>query len=186
MEFNPYLNINQCRFFSYSNIFDNKILQNLEIYAKTFPYENNNGLISSSQGNFRKTYKIKHFPEFLVPLQTTIQYFLLKSNEVLGFNINNIRYVYAEYTKGNSYLKWHNDIGSYPFNARKISFSVNVNGDNEFEGGNLEFNTGEIDRAPQNKGNITIFPSFLLHRVTPITKGVRKVLIGFVTGPPYK
>ncbi|MFT5169261.1 MAG: PKHD-type hydroxylase [Saprospiraceae bacterium] len=31
-----------------------------------------------------------------------------------------------------------------------------------------------------------LFPSFIIHRVTPITKGTRQSIVGWVSGPPYR
>jgi PKHD-type hydroxylase len=33
---------------------------------------------------------------------------------------------------------------------------------------------------------MTLFPSFVLHRVTPVTKGTRYSLVAWVSGPPFK
>ncbi|WP_299006958.1 hypothetical protein [uncultured Tenacibaculum sp.] len=43
----------------------------------------------------------------------------------------------------------------------------------------------KIVRVPREKGTIIVFPSFMMHCVTPITKGVRKSIVGWVAGPPY-
>ena len=57
----------------------------------------------------------------------------------------------------------------------------------KYEGGNLEF--GITDKsgknnytAPRTRGSITIFPAFLSHRITPITKGRRFSLITWMLG----
>lgn len=61
--------------------------------------------------------------------------------------------------------------------------------ESEYEGGNLDFeikrknNTGHL---PMKQGSIAIFPSFVLHKVTPVTKGVRYSLVGWVYGPPFQ
>ena len=51
----------------------------------------------------------------------------------------------------------------------------------------LEFMINQnIVKASREKGTIIIFPSFILHRVTPITKGTRESMVGWVSGPPYR
>jgi PKHD-type hydroxylase len=35
------------------------------------------------------------------------------------------------------------------------------------------------------RGEIVIFPSFILHRVTPVTKGKRRVIVGWALGPNF-
>jgi PKHD-type hydroxylase len=56
----------------------------------------------------------------------------------------------------------------------------------EYEGGDLQFIINQnIITASQAKGTIVIFSSFILHRVTPITEGERRSIVGWVSGPPY-
>jgi PKHD-type hydroxylase len=53
----------------------------------------------------------------------------------------------------------------------------------EYEGGELQMNVGSsILTVPQELGLICFFPSFLLHRVTPLTSGVRKSLVTWLCG----
>jgi PKHD-type hydroxylase len=40
--------------------------------------------------------------------------------------------------------------------------------------------------APREKGTVIMFPSYLLHRVTPVTKGVRKSLVLWVGGTTFR
>jgi PKHD-type hydroxylase len=61
----------------------------------------------------------------------------------------------------------------------------------EYEGGQFQMQTGspEEDKlmtVEQLKGRVIGFPSFLLHRVTPVTKGTRKSLVIWVEGPKFK
>ena len=64
----------------------------------------------------------------------------------------------------------------------------------EYEGGNLEFDFGTLsgkDRIKiceeiKPKGSIIVFPSFLPHRVSPITKGTRYSLVLWSLGPPWQ
>ena len=66
--------------------------------------------------------------------------------------------------------------------TRKLSMTALLN--DEFEGGEFEFyNTPKLE---MNKGDIILFPSFELHRVKPVTKGVRYSLVTWFVGPKYK
>ncbi len=77
---------------------------------------------------------------------------------------------------------------------RKISLTINLNKPGEYEGGNLKFDFGPhaereryyecVEMRPQ--GSIILFPSWLEHQVTPITKGVRKSLVLWCLGRPFK
>ena len=57
----------------------------------------------------------------------------------------------------------------------------------EFEGGDLElYKFGDKpDTMKMKKNSILFFPSFILHRVTPVTSGTRKALVGWVHGPNF-
>jgi len=66
--------------------------------------------------------------------------------------------------------------------TRKLSATLLLN--DNFEGGNFEF----FDQAHQPKmlaGSLIVFPSFLVHRVTPVTKGVRNSLVAWCVGPKF-
>ena len=93
---------------------------------------------------------------------------------------------YTEYYEGGGHYGWHMDCGIGIQNQRKVSVTVQLSGDDEYEGGDLEFNLGKQMKAPRGKGNAVIFPSFYLHRVTPVTKGTRKSFVLWVGGEPYK
>jgi PKHD-type hydroxylase len=69
---------------------------------------------------------------------------------------------------------------------RKISFTILLNDPSEFEGGELLFHTERVPvKATMNKGDMMLFPSFIPHSVTPVTKGVRKTLVGWICGPNF-
>lgn len=70
---------------------------------------------------------------------------------------------------------------------RKLSFSVQLDDENSYEGGNLEIIVGnEPIVAARNQGFVTFFPSYFPHKVTPVTKGCRRSLVGWVCGPRFK
>ena len=82
---------------------------------------------------------------------------------------------------------WHTDatLKGEQNDTRKISFSILLN--DNFEGGDLElYKFGDKpDTMKMKKNSILFFPSFILHRVTPVTSGTRKALVGWVHGPNF-
>tara|TARA_Y100001963_G_C6788253_1_gene454105 strand:+ start:44 stop:607 length:564 start_codon:yes stop_codon:yes gene_type:complete len=64
--------------------------------------------------------------------------------------------------------------GDYTGHLRKISAVVMLNDD--YEGGELEIWGKDLTQT-YGKGNCVVFPSFLLHRVKPVTKGTRNSLV---------
>ena len=92
----------------------------------------------------------------------------------------------SEYSKGQFY-HWHTDssidMSTEPA-VRKLSMTLLLNDPSEFEGGNLEIAGKNMLHMKQ--GHAAIFASFLQHRVTPVTKGVRKSLVVWFGGEPFK
>jgi len=92
----------------------------------------------------------------------------------------------AHYGEGD-FFDWHLDFGPGVNSARKLSISIQLSDSEEYEGGDLQFMVNQnIISAPRTKGTVVIFPSFIIHRVTPITKGTRQSIVGWVTGPPFR
>jgi len=72
--------------------------------------------------------------------------------------------------------------------TRKLSLSLILNEPGvDFEGGEFQIMIGpEPMTCTQAKGSVLLFPSWVLHRVTPVTRGVRKSLVVWVTGPKFR
>ena len=70
---------------------------------------------------------------------------------------------------------------------RKISFSILLNDPSEFEGGKLLLHTAKepIETKLEKKGDMVLFPSYIPHSVTPVKKGVRRSLVGWICGPNF-
>ena len=92
----------------------------------------------------------------------------------------------AEYGEGD-FFDWHLDFGPGAASNRKFSITIQLSDEEAYEGGDLQFqiNNKFID-APRKKGTVVLFPSFVIHRVTPITKETRRSLVGWVSGPPFR
>ena len=90
---------------------------------------------------------------------------------------------YSEYTEGD-HFNWHIDQITITGESRKISFSLGISDETEYEGGDLGFKTGDLeeDYYKIGRGDIIVFPSWMLHKVTPVTKGKRRVLVGWGEG----
>jgi PKHD-type hydroxylase len=68
--------------------------------------------------------------------------------------------------------------------SRKLSFSILLSDETSFDGGDLMLHTSK-DPVPgiREQGVAITFPSHVLHEVTPVTKGTRYSLVGWVVGP---
>lgn len=95
---------------------------------------------------------------------------------------------YTEYLASDQgHYDWHQDIGPGGPSLRKVSLVVQLTDAEEYEGGDLQiWPGGNIWTVPKGKGNVAIFPSYMMHRVTPMTSGVRKSLVLWAGGQHYK
>lgn len=88
-----------------------------------------------------------------------------------------------------SHYDWHVDWDVSNMRVpRKLSMVLQLNDPSEFEGGELQVKTNSDKpfSVELKRGRAWFFPSFLLHRVTPVTKGERKSLVLWITGPEFK
>ena len=96
---------------------------------------------------------------------------------------------YTEYydVEGGHY-GWHQDIGSGAGSHRKVSITVQLSESDEYEGGDLEMWKGGEDYVTVERGAgvVFIFPSYMMHRVTKVTKGTRRSFVLWVGGDHFK
>ena len=94
---------------------------------------------------------------------------------------------FTEYPEGGFY-DWHMDTDvnmQHEPPVRKISMTLLLSPENQFEGGDLEL-MAPGKRAKLKQGHAIIFASFINHRVAPVTRGVRQSLVMWFGGEPFK
>jgi PKHD-type hydroxylase len=112
-----------------------------------------------------------------------------EANSLWGFDLYSIvdDIQFTEYEAGGGHYDWHVDIGPSTISHRKISIVIQLSDPDEYSGGDLELQPGNFSFAvPKNKGAVILFPSFMLHRVTPVTSGLRRSLVLWVGGGHFK
>ena len=120
------------------------------------------------------------------------------NNELWRFDLRtaleSIQYT-EYYASENGHYDWHQDIGHGALpSKRKISITIQLSESEEYDGGELLICTGSngdgvLDNnkiCPRGKGVAVLFPSYMMHRVTPVTKGVRKSLVLWVGGSHFR
>jgi len=112
-----------------------------------------------------------------------------------NFQLNNPEsFQLTKYSVGGHY-NWHCDSwdepykeGRYANKIRKLSMTVSLTDKTEYEGGELQFTHGNDNLRDKkeriktceeifSKGSLVVFPSFMWHRVKPVTKGTRYSLV---------
>jgi PKHD-type hydroxylase len=93
---------------------------------------------------------------------------------------------FTKYEAPSGYYGLHTDRGQ-GIPPRKLSVSIQLNDNADFEGGELRLHHEKNPAVPPMKqGKLAIFPSYTLHEVTPVTKGTRYSLVCWITGKPFK
>lgn len=110
------------------------------------------------------------------------------NNQYFKFDLSGLveGFQFTEYNSPAGHYAYHMD-KSTGGNIRKLSLTMQLSNSEDYEGGDLEFLYGkEPQSANREKGCITFFPSWILHRVTPVTSGTRYSLVAWITGPNFK
>jgi len=136
---------------------------------------------------------VRWFPPAQEPeLVHRIMGFVKSSNRTnFGFDITEpFEIQFTEY-HGSQHGKydWHHDVritGTQPYD-RKLSVVIQLSAREDYEGGEFEFSTAPHPGAIfEPRGSLLIFPSFLQHRVLPVTKGIRHSLVTWIEGPQWR
>lgn len=120
----------------------------------------------------------------------------LNNSQFWNFDLNGYEsFQYSEYeaSEGGKYdfhadIDYSNREGATDLQTRKLSLSVILNEQGvDYEGGDFQILIGPKPiTCDQAKGTVLLFPSWVLHRVAPVTKGVRKSIVVWVTGPKFR
>tara|TARA_B100000575_G_C23116024_1_gene645156 strand:+ start:726 stop:1403 length:678 start_codon:yes stop_codon:yes gene_type:complete len=142
--------------------------------------------------------------------------YIHEANQKAGWNFDWDWSESCQFTKYGvgQYYGWHCDSWDKPYSRppladgtrpidhgkiRKLSVTISLSHPDEYEGGNLEFdfrNQVDWDRNKKAaihscdgirpRGSIIVFPSFVWHRVAPVTKGTRYSLVIWNLGYPFR
>ena len=137
--------------------------------------------------------------------------FVHKANKNAGWYFEWDRSESCQFTKykQGQYYDWHCDSWDKVYKRkqghpeegkiRKLSMTCQLTDGSEYSGGELEFDFRNYDPHMRDevkhlrkateilpKGSIIVFPSFLWHRVKPITRGTRYSLVLWHLGYPFK
>ena len=179
-------------FISWADAFTNEELDQIVEYAKTLPTQN--GTVNSNQN--------------LTDIRSA-QVAWISNNEAAGWIYDRLAFVarqinskfynfdlygfledlqftiYKESTE--DHYTWHIDMSDQAPAPRKLSLVLQLSDPSEYEGGELQTmsspNPSVVDRQ---RGLIAAFPSYMVHRVTPVTKGTRYSLVVWICGPSFK
>jgi PKHD-type hydroxylase len=181
-------------YYYFTNGFNNEELDKIYKDVATLNFEKASTIDSKSNGKEIRSSSVKWIPNnqqwswlYLKLMDMAVQ----ANNALWHFDLYSVPDLiqYTEYyATENGHYTWHQDFGPGTPSLRKVSITVQLSGPDEYEGGDLEYWKGgnDIVKAPKDKGLVFIFPSYMMHRVTPITKGTRRSFVLWVGGEHYK
>jgi PKHD-type hydroxylase len=119
-------------------------------------------------------------------LYERIERLFTDANAQFGYRISSFvdPILLADYPAGVGF-DWHLDTVTGVTSTRKISLTIPLSAGEEYAGGDLEIAPFGMRPEARIAGNATLFPSFLCHRVTPITRGRRIALVAWAHGPAF-
>ena len=194
--FNPQSNWND--FYYYKNVFNDEMIKNLTdmVYAN---YKFSKGKTGTKElGDMTDSYETnnrdiayidpkphsKWLYDLLFPLA------LEANKNLFHFDIDIVTDAihYVIYPEDGGHLDWHMDVGAFGVNKRKLAMTVQLSDSSDYEGGDFQIWMGGKNyiTVPREKGDVIVFPSFCMHRVTPITRGERRCLVFWTGGRPFR
>lgn len=158
--------------------------------AKTQAYKSGDAKISDQALENKdirrsKNYFLEHNEQTDLYYQRTLAVFQ-KYNQLMQFHITTLEPLQILEYSENGFYNWHIDVGTEQFSTRKISLVTLLSSPTSFEGGVLEFKTTDTPfQTELSQGEAVLFPAYLLHRLNPVTKGVRYVMVTWAHGNAF-
>jgi PKHD-type hydroxylase len=178
------------------DVFTEQEMQDVIKYCNNLPLEDATIGEGNLAPNYRKSkvcqFKVHNTNEWIFDRLQTAATFL--NNEFFRFDLIGFDKIqYTEYRDDNNLYDFHVDCwmgdntpADHVF-PRKLSFSLCLSKVTEYDGGKFEvMYSKQPEQVTQKYGRLIAFPSYMLHRVTPVTQGIRKSLVFWVIGPKFR
>jgi len=181
---------------SYENVFSDEEVA--RIISHTDNIEVERGLVVEKGEQFEFDGRRSDI-SWLLPTPETQWLYKKLTDAILGVNSNNFNFNLTgiEPLQFSSYKA--DELGHYgkhkdilPRDAigtnRKLSFTLQLSEPSTYEGGDivmLDAANDGYEYTTRTKGSMIFFPSNQMHAVTPVTRGIRQSLVGWVVGPDF-
>jgi len=201
---NPaYRRDNLAPFFVLDDVFSVEELDEIERYCGELGVEK--AMVMQSRGvlvsdeKLRKSY-IRHHsvsPDNRWIFERVVETFEQANRDAFNFILDGFNtFQYSEYRDEGSHYEYHMDLSFASTSereviGRKLSLSVMLGEQSEFTGGAFEvvIDSQTLERpltVPHRRGRFVFFPSFVMHRVAPVTGGTRRSLVFWALGPKFR
>lgn len=191
---------NTLPFVYWDDFFSEGDLQNIEKYCESIAVENSKIVSSSDTIEFQsmrrsevKLHRANENNRWLFDKFLTIAE-LINDNfyrfDLLGFD----HFQYTKYDGPGAMYDYHADIvfGEHIPEGldmcRKLSFSLILSDTDEYQGGDfkIKLSAKPSEILEQKRGRVIAFPSYILHKVSPIISGNRRSVVFWAVGPKFK
>ena len=155
------------------------------------------GVVNSNHNVRRSTVRWlpRYDPNFFQLFGTIDLLFNKANRNAFGFDLSMFHEIqFTEYDSSDKgTYSWHHDTvwTSSKLERRKLSMVIQLTEPEEYDGGRFEISTEDCKEPPDpqailQRGSVIVFPSFLKHRVTPVTRGRRYSLVTWMEGPYFR
>lgn len=97
-----------------------------------------------------------------------------------GF-VDGLQYTTYDSAKRGHY-DYHMDLNGIDQYQRKLTAVLQLSKPSSYEGGELKIQGRSEDILPKTQGHLLLFPSYVRHKVCPVTSGVRRSLVMWASG----
>lgn len=186
-------NVNHLNYYYFTNAFTPEEITKIIQIGENLPMKKGT-TVGSDETEEVSTYRISEVSWIDETEETSwiyekiANYAKIANKEMWNFDIWNFQdpLQFTKYEGNGGHYDWHADLGPGISN-RKLSCVLQLSSPEEYDGGVLQMNPGgNIIEVPKSLGTICFFPSFLLHRVTPLSSGVRKSLVTWLCGANFR
>jgi PKHD-type hydroxylase len=132
---------------------------------------------------------------WILPQDETSWMYKRLTNLIMSLNENYFKFDLFGFMEGFQFTEYQAPTGHYGTHidnifdgpVRKLSMTIQLSDPKNYEGGELLIHVGsQPESMTKKQGTLICFPSYVLHEVTPVTKGKRYSLVGWITGKPFK
>lgn len=162
-------------------VFDEQQVKNIRDLINSCNWTNGKNSANGDAKNKKSNFQIGGAdPNFQPILQQIIKAHQDASVEAYTFRREIIDPRVSKYSASDFY-DWHVDVALLANRRTDLSFTIFLSNHDEYEGGDLQINDGNMNYTIKGKsGEMIVYPSGLLHKVNKITKGERLVIVGWL------
>jgi PKHD-type hydroxylase len=150
--------------------------------------------LGTTMGNNGESYR-KSNVVFVTPTPELVWVYQRLTSCVIDLNSKFFNFDLSGFNEGLQFTEYVAPDGKYDYHVdktyktviRKLSIVVQLSDPQEYDGGEFQYlDSAEPEVLSKERGCLLAFPSWAMHRVTPITRGTRYSLVGWITGNPFK